>query len=429
MPFTIKKNNKGKFCVHKKDADGNPMGDSLGCHKVKKDATAQIGAIESELKRKGKKSSEVNFLSYPGDFADLAAFDLYLSSSHPSDENTVSWVVSSGSVDDAGNYKFKELENMSDADKAHSIDAFRNMVSDAWYALNNRDFYISEIFDEFIIVYNYEQKIYFQVAYSADEEDIEFVKQNEWVEVKLKKEWVEKSLNLRDRLNFEDYILDDDEEDSDQDPEPVTINSGFAIKSLGGNRVGGYAVLWGDDESKDLDEEYFTSETKDLTAVFDEIGTIPFMVHHAADEKVVKFVGGAVDVLELDDIGVWWEAKTKEFEAYKKYVSPMMEKGMAFTSSGTFPRAKRTEKNGFISRWPIAEISATWLPAEYRMLEHPISEVKSAYEKLGIDVDLSNYDDEHKETDDNQGVEKARLNELVKQQLINLELLQLEIGE
>ncbi|KKK80957.1 hypothetical protein LCGC14_2818310, partial [marine sediment metagenome] len=163
--------------------------------------------------------------------------------------------------------------------------------------------------------------------------------------------------------------------------------------------------------------------------VFDEIGTIPFMVHHAADEKVVKFVGGAVDVLELDDIGVWWEAKTKEFEAYKKYVSPMMEKGMAFTSSGTFPRAKRTEKNGFISRWPIAEISATWLPAEYRMLEHPISEVKSAYEKLGIEVDLSDYEDKPKDTDKNQGVEKARLQELVKQELINVGLLQLEIGE
>ena len=62
MPFTIKKNNKGKFCVHKKDVDDNPMGDSLGCHKTKKEAVAQIGAIESELKRKGKKSSEINFI-------------------------------------------------------------------------------------------------------------------------------------------------------------------------------------------------------------------------------------------------------------------------------------------------------------------------------------------------------------------------------
>jgi hypothetical protein len=107
-----------------------------------------------------------------------------------------------------------------------------------------------------------------------------------------------------------------------------------------------------------------------------------------------------------------------------------MEKGMAFTSSGTFPRAKRTEKNGFISRWPIAEISATWLPAEYRMLEHPISEVKSAYEKLGIEVDLSDYEDKPKDTDNkNQGVEKARLKELVEQELIKFTLLQLEIGE
>ena len=473
MPFTIKKNNKGKFCVHKKDADGNPMGDAIGkCHEIKKDATAQIGAIESELKRKGKKSSETDLsdTKTTHDAADkkkvrpevgggvdvdkLKDSDFALPKerkfpvSIPKDvgDAVSSWGRYKGKTSFATfkknltalakrkGKKFvaalpKEWKDKMGTNKAESIDAYRYMIEDAWSTPEHNDLYVSEVFDEFVIVHNWKQKFYFQVAYSVDGESVEFVKQNEWVEVKLKKEWVEKSLNLRDRLNFEDYILDDDEEGLDQDPEPSTINSGFAIKSLGGNRVGGYAVLWGDDESKDLDEEYFTSDTKDLTAVFDEIGTIPFMVHHAADEKVVKFVGGAVDVLELDDIGVWWEAKTKEFEAYKKYVSPMMEKGMAFTSSGTFPRAKRTEKNGFISRWPIAEISATWLPAEYRMLEHPISEVKSAYEKLGIEVDLSNYEDKPKDTDKNQGVEKARLQELVKQELINVGLLQLEIGE
>jgi hypothetical protein len=65
------------------------------------------------------------------------------------------------------------------------------------------------------------------------------------------------------------------------------------------------------------------------------------------------------------------------------------------------------------------------------MLEHPISEVKSAYKKLGIEVDLSDYEDKPKDTNENQGVEKARLKELVRQELelIKLGLLQLEIGE
>ena len=424
MPFTIKKNDKGKFCVHKKNEDGELVGGSLGCHKVKKDAVAQIGAIESKLESSGKKSSDVNFISVPSDLTKLGDLDLgVVSTTGVSSESDI-W-ISYPSREESFSL-LEVLTNTAEA-KAHSLDGYRSLVSEAWYSLNNRDFYISEIFDEFIIVYNYEQKIYFQIAYSEKDDEVEFVKQNEWIEVKLKKEWVEKFLNLETRLNFSEYILGEDEE-----PAPAVIENGYAIKSLGSNRIGGYAILWGDEDSKDLDEEFFTPDTADLTAVFDEIGTIPFMVHHAAADEIVKFVSGAVDVLEPDDIGLWWEAKVKEFEAYKKYVSPLMEKGMAYTSSGTFPRAKRTEKNGFISRWPIAEISATWLPAEYRMLEHPISEVKSAYEKLGIEVDLSGYDDWEDLSEietTKQGVEKARLKELVEQEFIKLGLLQIEFGD
>lgn len=295
MPYTIAKNDKEEFCVHKKGEDGEPMGESLGCHKTKKEAVAQIGAIESEEKREGGKS-----------------FDVV--------EETIT-----------------EPENTKDCG-------------------------------------------------------------------------------------------------CDKKEKAIAIQELYAIKALGGGRIGGYAVLWGDEKSLDLHGEFFTPETKDLKTVFKAVGTLPFMVHHASDDEVKSFVAGAVDVLEDDEVGLWFEAKVKEFEAYHNYVKPLINKKMAFTSTGTFPAAKRNGDKGFIARWPIAEISATWTPAEYRMLNHPIDEIKSAYKSIGInDLDPSIFDGNEINKDvteidkDQTGVEKARLKAIAVQELLKLGLLELEM--
>jgi hypothetical protein len=47
MPYTISRNEKDEYCVYKKDADGAPMGETLGCHPSQDKASAQIGAIEA----------------------------------------------------------------------------------------------------------------------------------------------------------------------------------------------------------------------------------------------------------------------------------------------------------------------------------------------------------------------------------------------
>lgn len=46
MPYTIAKNEAGEHCVYKRGADGEPMGETLGCHPTAEEAGAQIGAIE-----------------------------------------------------------------------------------------------------------------------------------------------------------------------------------------------------------------------------------------------------------------------------------------------------------------------------------------------------------------------------------------------
>lgn len=46
MPYTISKRDD-EWCVYKKGEDGEPSGETLGCHDTEEKAVAQIGAIES----------------------------------------------------------------------------------------------------------------------------------------------------------------------------------------------------------------------------------------------------------------------------------------------------------------------------------------------------------------------------------------------
>lgn len=65
MPYTISRNAGQEYCVYKADADGEPMGEALGCHDTQDKAAAQIGAIEAEEAQKmvvRLTQDEVNFI-------------------------------------------------------------------------------------------------------------------------------------------------------------------------------------------------------------------------------------------------------------------------------------------------------------------------------------------------------------------------------
>lgn len=55
MPYTIDEVD-GEFCVFRADEQGEPTGDTLGCHPTQDEAAAQIGAIEEN---EGKAASQV----------------------------------------------------------------------------------------------------------------------------------------------------------------------------------------------------------------------------------------------------------------------------------------------------------------------------------------------------------------------------------
>jgi hypothetical protein len=219
---------------------------------------------------------------------------------------------------------------------------------------------------------------------------------------------------------LQDEVGNDDESDDKKNvnvvkPEPKPAAEYMAIKSLPGNRVGSYAVLWGTEDRRDLTEEYFDKSTEELTAVFDAVGRLPFIYHHGLDEEVKTKVIGVVDTLTPDSIGLWYEAQLKMADEYDTAIKQMFDDKRLKTSSQTFAVARRVNsKSGHIERWPIVEITATPAPAEHRM---PAIEVlKSAYDEIGSDFGefLKRYSE-----DKTQGAEKARA-------LLSIQRLRLE---
>ena len=161
------------------------------------------------------------------------------------------------------------------------------------------------------------------------------------------------------------------------------------IKMLGQNRVGGYAVIWGDEQHKDFDGEYFTANTQRLTDIFDGIGKLPFLYHHGMDEQLKTAVIGEIDVMQPDDVGLWYEAQLRMSDEYLEYIENMRnmvaEKRLG-TSSGALPGSVTIDwESGEIKSWAIVEASATPTPADMRQItQQPLAEIKAHLKSIGV---------------------------------------------
>jgi hypothetical protein len=136
-----------------------------------------------------------------------------------------------------------------------------------------------------------------------------------------------------------------------------------AVKSLGDSRIGGYLVVWGNEQHKDLQGEYFTEET-DLG--LDLYPFRPVLYHHGLDDNIKAAKIGEIDLLEKDDIGLWAEAQITMHNEYATHVKELVNKGILSWSSGSLPHLVAMGKGGFIKAWPIVEGSLTPTPAEPR---------------------------------------------------------------
>jgi hypothetical protein len=180
-----------------------------------------------------------------------------------------------------------------------------------------------------------------------------------------------------------------DKPDAAMTPVIAAMSEAKAVKMLGANRLGGYAVLWGSAAERDLDGEYFDQSTEEMTGIFAAVGKLPYLYNHAGDGATKSSVVGVVDVLESDDVGLWYEAQLDLANKYVGAIRQLVGKRALGTSSGTLPNARRVEKSGRIARWPIVELSATPTPADHRQItERPLTELKSTFQAIGLDVNL-----------------------------------------
>lgn len=376
MPWKIYAED-GMHCVHKLNEDES-KGKKVKCFESEKEAKNHMAALYASEESDMKKSADV---------ADSDNVGVDAVGETDQDQEPTN---SSDSFNTEGS------DPGPAAAKAMSYNEIIRAVGDAWYEHNDYVGYVKDVYPDYVIIRVGKQC--YKVPYTQDGESYSFAANDQWQKVEMKKEWVEK---------------------------------GYTVKALGENRVGAYGVLWGDENSKDLHGEYFTKDTEELKAIFDAMGAVPWLFHHAADNTIKSTVVGIVDVMEIDEVGLWYEAKIKEHELYKQYVKPLIDQRALYSSSGTLPGAKRVTKSGKIKRWPIAEMTGTHIPAEWRMLDRPIDQIKSAYKSVGINTDFENFanEDASEGEADTEGTEKVRktLEAQLYQRKAELELLELDL--
>jgi HK97 family phage major capsid protein len=162
------------------------------------------------------------------------------------------------------------------------------------------------------------------------------------------------------------------------------------LKHIGGGRIGGYLIVWGAPDQRDLHGEYFTPDTE---LALDWYARRPVLYQHGMDDAVKLTVIGALDRLAPDETGVWAEAQLDLRHRYARAVLGLVDRGALGWSSGSLAHLVDVADDGHIRRWPVVEGSLTPTPAEPRRTD--VHTVKMAYGALGLTTDaLALPDDE-----------------------------------
>jgi hypothetical protein len=207
---------------------------------------------------------------------------------------------------------------------------------------------------------------FFQVVYAIDSHKICLTPKSEWQQVE--QDWVMKSISPESFRAFQ-------------------IRDASSVKALGGDRLGNYLVLWGDDKQRDLYGEYFDAQkTAGLMDIFNYMGgKVPALYQHGMDGQVKFSPVGIIDTMAVDEIGLWTETQLDMANAYAKEIQKLARKKALGASSGTLPGARKVASDGCIIQWPIIEGSFTPTPAEPRLRALGVAEVKAIYTELGLE--------------------------------------------
>lgn len=143
------------------------------------------------------------------------------------------------------------------------------------------------------------------------------------------------------------------------------IYYGGTVKALGDGRVGGFLVRYSDQDTPDLEGDFFS---KDSDLGIESGSRLPVYYQHGYDPHFkTKRIGRAT--AEFQDAGVWLEAQLEMRDEYERGLLELAEAGKLGWSSGAAGHLVEKEpvgKSYLIKSWPIAEASLTPTPAEPR---------------------------------------------------------------
>lgn len=201
---------------------------------------------------------------------------------------------------------------------------------------------------------------------------------------------------------------------------------GSAIKALDGDRVGGFAVLFGDADNHDLSaqRDYFTKSTNFW---LDRFGwPRPMTYHHGMDEDTRDdpIVGTWTKAIVKDE-GVWMEGQLDRAHRYHGAVKELIRRGFLKLSSDSAPQwvLRERQPNGAneVKRWPLLTASPTVSPAEPRMAGLSLKALSAELRADAIDSNPQAQDDDG-ERHDSAKADDERARRL----LVELDLLTLE---
>lgn len=176
------------------------------------------------------------------------------------------------------------------------------------------------------------------------------------------------------------------------------IAFGSEVKALGIDEanqtatIGGFLVLFGNENERDFDGDFFTKETD-----YGPHNKSLVLYQHGQDSHFKGHVFDHDASLEVKDAGVWIEAQLSLRDEYERAVYDLAKKRKLGWSSGTAPHVVEREPAGkgyHITKWYLGlDASLTPTPADYRnVVEAKSIQIKS-FEQL-LQEELSDGDNE-----------------------------------
>lgn len=144
--------------------------------------------------------------------------------------------------------------------------------------------------------------------------------------------------------------------------------------------ISGLAIPFG---GKDLDGEYFDSETDLHLSWFEPDQGRPILYHHGLNAETGVAVVGRQTALKITAEGAWIEAQLDARSRYVARIQALLARGALGFSSGAMGHLARTLKDGRIVSWPWVETSLTVSPANARAVVYAVKSTAEAIAHIG----------------------------------------------